>query len=182
MATALSNATTTKSADEKEEGKDVSQLDLVFVVRAWLGCVCVGVCVGGVNGVYGRGREEEGLPSSCMKPHPRILSFLPPSLPPLVWNRTPSSFPFSSPSPPPSQVDCTGSMGTYIQAAQESIHSIITRLACDDGVSVLFGLVCYRDHAPQVCMFMSMYKRSFSLSHFSSALKYLRTLFCPSQS
>jgi len=47
-------------------------------------------------------------------------------------------------------------MGAYIQAAQESIHSIITRLACDDGVSVRFGLVCYRDHAPQVCMFMSM--------------------------
>ncbi|GAB5037786.1 elongation factor-2 kinase [Nannochloropsis oceanica] len=46
-------------------------------------------------------------------------------------------------------VDSTSSMDAYIRAAQESIHGIITRLACDDGVSVRFALISYRDHAPQ---------------------------------
>jgi len=36
VATALSNACITESAKEKEAMKDVPQLDLVFVVRAWL--------------------------------------------------------------------------------------------------------------------------------------------------
>eukprot|EP00624_Nannochloropsis_granulata_P003858 evm.model.NODE_29438_length_19169_cov_45.707756.2 len=78
VATALSNASITESAEKKEAVRDVPQLDLAFVV------------------------------------------------------------------------DSTGSMDAYIQAAQESIHDIITRLACDDGVSVRFALVSYRDHAPQV--------------------------------
>jgi len=62
VATALSNATTTKSADEKEERKEVSQLDLVFVVRAWLGCVCVGVCGRCERSVRSREGGRKGFP------------------------------------------------------------------------------------------------------------------------
>jgi hypothetical protein len=47
-------------------------------------------------------------------------------------------------------LDCTGSMGPYIDKAKESIKSIISKIieksGCDD---ILFGLVAYRDHPPQ---------------------------------
>jgi hypothetical protein len=130
VATALSNASITESAEKKEAVRDVPQLDLAFVVRAWLCRACVCVCGRGrENRQVGSGRRrEEGLSSSYIE---MCASSAPPSL-------------------PPSQVDSTGSMDAYIQAAQESIHDIITRLACDDGVSVRFALVSYRDHAPQV--------------------------------
>jgi hypothetical protein len=47
-------------------------------------------------------------------------------------------------------MDCTGSMGPYINKAKESIKSIVNKITdksgCDD---LLFGLVAYRDHPPQ---------------------------------
>lgn len=43
-------------------------------------------------------------------------------------------------------VDCTGSMGSYIMAAQENIRNIIDGVVREEQVNVRFGLVCYRDH------------------------------------
>ena len=47
-------------------------------------------------------------------------------------------------------MDCTGSMGPYINKAKESIQCIVNKITekagCND---LLFGLVAYRDHPPQ---------------------------------
>jgi len=45
--------------------------------------------------------------------------------------------------------DCTGSMGSYIAAAQSSIRTIITGCAADGKRDVKFGLVTYRDLPPE---------------------------------
>ncbi|CAJ1418639.1 unnamed protein product, partial [Effrenium voratum] len=44
--------------------------------------------------------------------------------------------------------DCTASMGQYIQAAQQNIQSIVTKIS-QHGAKVRFGLISYRDHPPQ---------------------------------
>lgn len=101
--------------------------------------MCAFVGEGGKTGKkrYWRRRQKKGLSSFCIE---TCVSLDPPPL-------------------PHSQVDSTSSMDAYIRAAQESIHGIITRLACDDGVSVRFALISYRDHAPQVvCVFQSVIK------------------------
>merc|ERR1719271_2035765 len=46
-------------------------------------------------------------------------------------------------------VDCTASMGPYIRAAQASCTRIMTQLSAAEGFDARFGLVAYRDHAPQ---------------------------------
>lgn len=46
-------------------------------------------------------------------------------------------------------VDCTGSMGAYIAAAQENINRIIDQLVAHEKCDLRFGLVAYRDHPPQ---------------------------------
>jgi len=46
-------------------------------------------------------------------------------------------------------IDCTGSMGSYIQAAKQGITRITERLAQAEGYDLRFGLVAYRDHPPQ---------------------------------
>eukprot|EP00753_Platysulcus_tardus_P016357 PLAT5631.1.p1 GENE.PLAT5631.1~~PLAT5631.1.p1 ORF type:complete len:517 (-),score=179.83 PLAT5631.1:78-1628(-) len=46
-------------------------------------------------------------------------------------------------------VDCTGSMGSYIAAAQASIKSIIESLIAYEKCDVRFALISYRDHPPQ---------------------------------
>lgn len=44
--------------------------------------------------------------------------------------------------------DCTGSMGSYIRAAQDNIQSIVSKIG-HHGAKVRFGLISYRDHPPQ---------------------------------
>eukprot|EP00435_Cladocopium_sp_Y103_P015621 s3418_g3.t2 len=44
--------------------------------------------------------------------------------------------------------DCTGSMGSYIKAAQDNIQSIVSKIG-HHGAKVRFGLISYRDHPPQ---------------------------------
>eukprot|EP00753_Platysulcus_tardus_P022627 PLAT9831.1.p1 GENE.PLAT9831.1~~PLAT9831.1.p1 ORF type:complete len:497 (-),score=217.55 PLAT9831.1:112-1602(-) len=46
-------------------------------------------------------------------------------------------------------VDCTGSMGSYIHAAQDNMRSIIESLIAYEKCDVRFNLICYRDHPPQ---------------------------------
>merc|ERR1711977_619566 len=45
--------------------------------------------------------------------------------------------------------DATGSMGSYIRAAQKNIKSIVQRVATEHAADVRFALVSYRDHPPQ---------------------------------
>mmetsp|Transcript_36700 Transcript_36700/g.46802 ORF Transcript_36700/g.46802 Transcript_36700/m.46802 type:complete len:463 (+) Transcript_36700:68-1456(+) len=46
-------------------------------------------------------------------------------------------------------VDCTSSMSSYIQAAQQNIKSIVQKLAQEESLDIMFGLISYRDHPPQ---------------------------------
>ena len=46
-------------------------------------------------------------------------------------------------------MDCTGSMGSYIQSAKQNIELIVRRLHDAEGYDLRFGLVAYRDHPPQ---------------------------------
>lgn len=46
-------------------------------------------------------------------------------------------------------MDCTASMGEYIQAAKRTIQSIIQTIVKSEKCDVRFGLVAYRDHPPQ---------------------------------
>lgn len=46
-------------------------------------------------------------------------------------------------------VDCTASMGSYIESAQKNIVQIIEAVQASEKVDVRFGLISYRDHPPQ---------------------------------
>eukprot|EP00743_Colponemidia_sp_Colp-15_P008364 GILK01009085.1.p1 GENE.GILK01009085.1~~GILK01009085.1.p1 ORF type:complete len:867 (-),score=139.86 GILK01009085.1:66-2666(-) len=46
-------------------------------------------------------------------------------------------------------VDCTGSMGSYIQSAQDNIRRIVASIVDLEECDFRFGLVSYRDHPPQ---------------------------------
>lgn len=46
-------------------------------------------------------------------------------------------------------MDCTGSMGSYINAAKQSIQAIISRIIQQANADVRLGLIAYRDHPPQ---------------------------------
>lgn len=46
-------------------------------------------------------------------------------------------------------MDCTGSMGSYIQQAKQTIRNIVGKLVSHEQVGLRFGLVAYRDHPPQ---------------------------------
>lgn len=52
-------------------------------------------------------------------------------------------------------VDCTGSMASYIAAAQRNIIAIVEGIARTERVGVRFGLVCYRDHPPQEATYVT---------------------------
>eukprot|EP01088_Endostelium_zonatum_P003312 TRINITY_DN14523_c0_g1_i1.p1 TRINITY_DN14523_c0_g1~~TRINITY_DN14523_c0_g1_i1.p1 ORF type:complete len:369 (+),score=90.66 TRINITY_DN14523_c0_g1_i1:102-1208(+) len=45
--------------------------------------------------------------------------------------------------------DCTGSMGSFISAAQQSISSIIEKIQAAETRDVRFALISFRDHPPQ---------------------------------
>ncbi|KAJ3088326.1 hypothetical protein HK102_009028 [Quaeritorhiza haematococci] len=46
-------------------------------------------------------------------------------------------------------LDSTGSMGSYIRSATESIANIVTKIVQSEKADVRFALVAYRDHPPQ---------------------------------
>jgi len=52
-------------------------------------------------------------------------------------------------------MDCTGSMGSYIDAAKSNITAIVKRLSEQENADVRFGLVAYRDHPPQDATFIT---------------------------
>ena len=52
-------------------------------------------------------------------------------------------------------MDCTGSMGQYINAAKTNIQSIVSRIIQQADADVRFGLVAYRDHPPQDSTFVT---------------------------
>jgi hypothetical protein len=45
--------------------------------------------------------------------------------------------------------DCTGSMGSYLRSAQDSIKNIVNGITLKGECDIRFGLVKYRDHPPQ---------------------------------
>lgn len=57
--------------------------------------------------------------------------------------------------------DCTGSMGSYIRAAQDNIRGIMEKITAFEQTDARFGLVAYRDHPPQDATFIT---RTFSFT------------------
>jgi hypothetical protein len=47
-------------------------------------------------------------------------------------------------------MDCTGSMGSYIASATNSIRSIVEEIVISEKSDIRLALVEYRDHPPQV--------------------------------
>lgn len=47
-------------------------------------------------------------------------------------------------------MDCTGSMGAYINSARDNIRSIVEEIVKTERSNVRLALVEYRDHPPQV--------------------------------
>lgn len=52
-------------------------------------------------------------------------------------------------------MDCTSSMGTYIEAAKQNIQQIIETIVSEENTEVQFALVEYRDHPPQDMSFVT---------------------------
>lgn len=52
-------------------------------------------------------------------------------------------------------LDCTASMGSYIEEGKRSIQSIVDRLSLEQKVDVRFSLIAYRDHPPQDSTFVT---------------------------
>ncbi len=53
-------------------------------------------------------------------------------------------------------MDCTGSMGSYIESATQNIRSIVEEIVISEKSDIHLALVEYRDHPPQVdfCFFL----------------------------
>ena len=47
-------------------------------------------------------------------------------------------------------MDCTGSMGSYIESARENIRFIVEEIVTSEKSDIRLALVEYRDHPPQV--------------------------------
>nr|BAN41522.1 hypothetical protein, conserved [Entamoeba invadens] len=65
--------------------------------------------------------------------------------------------------------DTTGSMSSYLHAAQQSIESIITTITQKEKCDVQFALVEYRDHPPQDDTFATR------VTQFTSSMKTIKT-------
>lgn len=50
--------------------------------------------------------------------------------------------------------DCTGSMGSYLAAAQQNINAIVAEIAAEGRCNVRFALCQYRDHPPEDTTFI----------------------------
>ncbi len=60
-------------------------------------------------------------------------------------------------------MDCTGSMGSYIESATQNIRSIVEEIVTSEKSDIHLALVEYRDHPPQVrfqgfccCLFIDL--------------------------
>jgi hypothetical protein len=47
-------------------------------------------------------------------------------------------------------MDCTGSMGSYIDSAKNNIRAIVEEIVVSEKSDIHLALVEYRDHPPQV--------------------------------
>ena len=47
-------------------------------------------------------------------------------------------------------MDCTGSMGSYIDSARKNIRAIVEEIVVTEKSDIHLALVEYRDHPPQV--------------------------------
>jgi hypothetical protein len=47
-------------------------------------------------------------------------------------------------------MDCTGSMGMYINSAKDNIRSIVEEIIVSEKSDIRLALLEYRDHPPQV--------------------------------
>ena len=65
-------------------------------------------------------------------------------------------------------MDCTGSMGSYIHSAQQTIHDLVQEIVSKEKADVRFALVAYRDHPPQDCSYVTQ------VYEFSSSVKNMR--------
>jgi Mg-chelatase subunit ChlD len=52
-------------------------------------------------------------------------------------------------------MDCTGSMGSYIENARNSIRTIVEEIVASEKSDVRLALVEYRDHPPQESTFVT---------------------------
>ena len=52
-------------------------------------------------------------------------------------------------------MDCTGSMGSYIESAKENIRSIVEEIVVSEKSDVRLALIEYRDHPPQDMSFVT---------------------------
>ncbi|EMD45292.1 elongation factor 2 kinase, putative, partial [Entamoeba histolytica KU27] len=64
--------------------------------------------------------------------------------------------------------DTTGSMGSYLNAAQQSIEKIINTIIQSEKCDVRFALVEYKDHPPQDSSF------AFRLTDFTDSMKCIK--------
>ncbi|BAZ37951.1 hypothetical protein NIES4101_38770 [Calothrix sp. NIES-4101] len=72
-------------------------------------------------------------------------------------------------------VDTTGSMGTFIQAAQRQLLNTISLLSADKSIDLQIGLVEYRDHPPQDQTFITrVYPLTTDMQAMQSVINKLR--------
>ena len=55
-------------------------------------------------------------------------------------------------------IDATGSMGSYIAAAQRTMGEIVEAIVSKERADVQFALVSYRDHPPQYARAPAMFR------------------------
>ena len=53
-------------------------------------------------------------------------------------------------------MDCTGSMGSYIESAEESIRQVVEEIVAQQKSDIRLSLVEYRDHPPQDTTFVTL--------------------------
>ncbi len=63
-------------------------------------------------------------------------------------------------------MDCTGSMGSYIESATQNIRSIVEEIVTSEKSDIHLALVEYRDHPPQVYFQGFFYSYLFTYSYF----------------
>ncbi len=56
-------------------------------------------------------------------------------------------------------MDCTSSMGSYINSAKTNIRSIVEEIVVSEKSDIHLALVEYRDHPPQVSINLKRKKR-----------------------
>jgi len=70
-------------------------------------------------------------------------------------------------------MDCTGSMGSYIESATQNIRSIVEEIVTSEKSDIHLALVEYRDHPPQVYFQSFFFIFIYLLSHISRIIHLL---------